>query len=56
VSMFTKPASDEQIRGLTFGSTTPEQKAATRASWNYWDVIHTSIILGFTVLFYIYFW
>jgi len=56
VSIFTKPAPDEQIQGLTFGSTTPEQKAASRASWNYWDVIHTSIILGITILFYIYFW
>jgi len=56
VSMYTKPASAEQIRGLTFGSTTPGQKAATRASWNHWDVIHTCIILGITVLFYIYFW
>ena len=56
VSMFTKPAPAEQILGLTFGSTTPEQKAATRASWNHWDVIHTVIILGITVAFYIYFW
>jgi SSS family solute:Na+ symporter len=56
VSMFTKPAPAAQIEGLTFGSTTPEQKAATRASWNRWDVIHTCIILGITVLFYIYFW
>ena len=56
VSRFTKPALPEQIQGLTFGSITPEQKAATRASWNHWDVIHTSIILGFTILFYIYFW
>ena len=56
VSMYTKQASAEQIQGLTFGSTTPEQKAATRASWDKWDVIHTSIILGITALFYIYFW
>ncbi|MDR1672985.1 MAG: sodium:solute symporter [Bacteroidales bacterium] len=56
VSCFTRQASEEQIRGLTFGSTTPEQKAASRASWNRWDVAHTCIILGITVLFYIYFW
>ena len=56
VSMCTKPASSEQLQGLTFGSTTPAQKAATRASWNHWDIIHTCIILGFTILFYIYFW
>ena len=56
VSMFTKPALPEQIQGLTFGSTTPEQKAATRASWNHWDIIHSCIILGIIVMFYIFFW
>jgi SSS family solute:Na+ symporter len=56
VSMFTKPAPAIQIQGLTFGSVTPEQKIATRASWNRWDVIHTCIILGITVAFYVYFW
>jgi SSS family solute:Na+ symporter len=54
--MYTKPAPAGQIEGLTFGSTTPGQKTATRASWNRWDVVHTCIILGITVLFYIYFW
>ena len=43
-------------QGLVFGTSTPEQIEATRNSWNYWDVIHTIIILGFTVAFYIYFW
>jgi len=56
VSMFTPSASTSQIEGLTFGSTTNKQRAATRASWNYTDVIHTCIILGITVLFYVYFW
>jgi SSS family solute:Na+ symporter len=56
VSMFTVPAPAEQIQGLTFGSTTVEQRAATRSGWSKWDVIHTCIILGITVLFYIYFW
>jgi SSS family solute:Na+ symporter len=56
VSMFTQAPSAEKIQGLVFGTSTPEQLAATRASWNYWDVIHTVIILGITVAFYIYFW
>ena len=56
VSMYTKPAPLAQIEGLTFGSTTEDQRAATRASWDKWDVIHTCIILGITVLFYMYFW
>ena len=56
VSLFTRAPSAEKIQGLVFGTTTHEQKAITRASWNKWDVIHTCIILGITVAFYIYFW
>lgn len=56
VSFFTVQASAAQIQGLTFGSTSPGQKAITRASWNKWDVIHTVIILLITAVFYIYFW
>ena len=56
VSLCTKAPDEQKIQGLVFGTSTPEQRAATRASWNTWDVIHTIIILGFTVAFYIYFW
>ena len=56
VSLVTEAPSKEKIQGLVFGTSTPEQIAATRASWNHWDVIHTVIILAITVAFYIYFW
>ncbi|MDR1919415.1 MAG: sodium:solute symporter [Tannerellaceae bacterium] len=56
VSFFTKQAPSERIEGLTFGSTTAAQRAASRASWTKWDVIHSAIILGITALFYAYFW
>lgn len=56
VSMFTPAAPAAQIQGLTFGSSTPEQRAVTRASWNKWDVINSVIILLITAAFYIYFW
>lgn len=56
VSRFTASAPAAQLEGLTFSSATEGQKAATRASWNHWDVIHTAIILGLTTAFYIYFW
>ena len=56
VSLCTEAPEEQKIRGLVFGTSTPEQRAATRASWNHWDIIHTVIILGFTVAFYIYFW
>lgn len=56
VSLCTKAPSPEKIQGLVFGTSTPEQIAATRASWNGWDVFNTIVILGITVAFYIYFW
>ena len=56
VSRFTTAAPAAQIEGLTFSSATVAQKAATRASWNQWDVIHSAIIIGLTVAFYVYFW
>lgn len=56
VSLATPAPSPEKIQGLVFGTSTPEQRAETRASWNKWDVIHSVIILGITVAFYIYFW
>ncbi len=56
VSQFTKQAEASQIQGLTFASVNSDQKAASRASWNQWDIIHTVIILGITAVFYFYFW
>jgi SSS family solute:Na+ symporter len=56
VSRFTAPATELQLRGITLGSASAEDKAATRSSWNHWDVIHSAIILAFTIAFYIYFW
>lgn len=56
VSLFTEKPDEKKIQGLVFGTATPEQRAASRASWNHWDVIHTIIILSLTIAFYIYFW
>ncbi|MDO5332620.1 MAG: sodium:solute symporter [bacterium] len=56
VSLFTQKPDEAKIQGLVFGTSTAEQRAATHASWNHWDIIHTVIILGITVAFYIYFW
>ena len=56
VSLCTKAPSEEKIKGLVFGTATPEQIENTRKSWNKWDIIHTVIILSITVAFYIYFW
>ncbi len=56
VSIFTEAPKPEKIKGLVFGTSTPEQRAATRASWNAWDIINSIVILGITAAFYIYFW
>ena len=56
VSLCTEAPDEKKIQGLVFGTSTPEQREATRQSWNKWDIIHTCIILGITVAFYIYFW
>lgn len=56
VSYCTKAPSQEKIKGLVFGTATPEQRAETRASWNKWDIIHSCIILAITIAFYWYFW
>ncbi|MEL0455870.1 sodium:solute symporter [Flavobacteriaceae bacterium SZ-1-7] len=56
VSLSTAAPSAEKIKGLVFGTASEEQIAENRASWNYWDVIHTVIILTFTGAFYWYFW
>ena len=55
-SIFTKPASDEQLAGLTYGSIGPAQRAEIRAGIDKWDIIHTLIILGITAAIYIRFW
>ena len=56
VSLFTEAPDEKKIQGLVFGTSTPEQRAETRASWNGWDIFHTVVILAITVAFYIYFW
>jgi SSS family solute:Na+ symporter len=56
VSFFTKRASEEQLVGVTYFSSTPEQRAETRASYSKWDVINSLVIIGVIVAFYIVFW
>jgi len=55
VSRLSKPPTAEMQR-YTYGAATPEERAAMRASWNNWDVVHTAVILGVIVVFYAYFW
>ncbi|HDQ45090.1 MAG TPA: Na+/glucose cotransporter [bacterium] len=55
VSLLTRAPAAEKLKGLTFASLTPEDKAASRASWNKWDVINTVIILAIIAAVMIYF-
>ena len=55
VSMISKGPDKEQQRFTYYGAS-KEENAATRASWNGWDIFHTAVILGITVVFYWYFW
>ena len=55
-SFFTAQASDEKLKGITFATQSAEQKAETRASWSYWDVITSAGVVIICTLFYIYFW
>jgi solute:Na+ symporter, SSS family len=55
VSVLTPKPSEEQLRGLTFATTVAEDKAASRASWNKWDVIHTLIVVLIIVAVFTYF-
>lgn len=56
ISYFTKPIDYNLIKGLTFGSATPEQRKETRESYNHWDIINSAIIIAIILAFYAYFW
>lgn len=55
VSLLTHKPSEEQIRGLTFATTVAEDRAASRASWNKWDVILSLIVVAIIVAVFVYF-
>jgi SSS family solute:Na+ symporter len=52
ISLMTK-APDATVVKYTYYGATPEEKAATRASWNALDVVLSLIVVGLCVLFYI---
>ncbi len=57
ITSFLTPSADQvAIKGLYFGSATPEEKAITRASYNNWDLLFSGLIIAVIIAFYIYFW
>jgi SSS family solute:Na+ symporter len=55
ISMLTKAPDAGTIKFTWYGAT-PQEKAATRASWNGLDIALSVIVVGAVVLFYIAFW
>jgi SSS family solute:Na+ symporter len=50
------PAPDSRVLRFTWYGATPEEKAATRASWNRLDVVLSGIVLVAVAVFYLVFW
>lgn len=55
VSYLTEEPSYEKINGLTYGTLTEEDRRASRASWNKWDVIASLAVLAAILAAYLYF-
>jgi SSS family solute:Na+ symporter len=55
-SFFTPQAGEEKLRGITFATQSPEQKAETKASWSWVDILASAGVVAICVAFYIYFW
>jgi SSS family solute:Na+ symporter len=52
ISLLTKAPDSKTIKFTWYGAT-PEEKAATKASWNALDVILSLIVVACVILFYI---
>src|SRR5208282_2837335 len=55
ISLLTKAPDPKTVKYTWYGAT-PEEKAATHASWNVTDVVLSLIVVGAIVTFYIKFW
>jgi SSS family solute:Na+ symporter len=55
VSYMTEEPSYEKINGLTYGTLTEEDRKASRASWNKWDVIASAAVVAAILAAYLYF-
>ena len=55
ISLLSSPPSEEKIKGLTYATTIASDKAKSRASWNYRDVILSVVILIIIAFVLLYF-
>jgi SSS family solute:Na+ symporter len=55
VSYLTPAPAADRIAGLTYATVSTEDRAASRRSWNRWDVVNSGIVLFLILLAYLYF-
>jgi SSS family solute:Na+ symporter len=55
VSLLTARPEPQKLAGLTYATTTADARDEIRRSWNWWDVVHTVIILSIIAAVYLYF-
>jgi SSS family solute:Na+ symporter len=55
VSYATKAPPPEKLNGLTFGTISAEDRAKSRASWNWTDMLASALVLAAIVAAYLYF-
>jgi len=55
ISYLTQEPAYDKINGLTYGTLTDEDRRASRASWNKWDVIWSAAVLAAIIAAYLYF-
>jgi len=55
VSYLTNEPAYDKINGLTYGTLTDEDRKASRATWNKWDVIASGAVLAAIIAAYLYF-
>lgn len=55
VSYMSEAPDYQKITGLTYGTVSSEDRAASRASWNRWDVLSSAAVLLAILAAYLYF-
>jgi len=55
VSYLTQPPAYDKIRGLTYGTLTAEDRQASRASWDWRDIVASIAVCGAILAAYLYF-
>lgn len=55
VSYMTEAPDYAKMSGITFGTTTDEQKSENRKTWNYWDVAASVLVCVLILAVYMYF-